>query len=139
MIPEHQAGVGTGVKTVVAAHEAMATWLVGWRGPHGGAGGFAEAFDNEVVMPIGEELEGLARGIDTLLMEANWFRRVCVAQTRALGRFASDTRLSLAALGNAVGFAGDNIDRADRESRETLHAAASCIEVFGWQRTNPGG
>jgi hypothetical protein len=127
------------IKTVVEAHEDMATWLVGSRGPLGGAGGESEAFENDVVAFIDDELTNVARGSDTPLLEGNWFRRVSVTQTQVMGTFASDTRLGLSALGNAAGRAGDTYDQADRESQQALADAADTLGGFAVFQAPAGG
>lgn len=118
------------VKTDVIAHEELATWLVGCRGPFGGAGGESEAFEEDVVKLV-DELDPVARGVDTELREANWFRRASVAQTRAMGRFVTGTRLGLSALGNAAGSCGDTYDKADRAGHHSFDGVIGSLAEFG--------
>ncbi|MEE6258870.1 hypothetical protein [Plantactinospora sonchi] len=111
------------VRTDTAAHEEFATWLVGGPGPFGGVGGESEVFEQDVVGYV-QELPELARGIDTELQEANWFRRVSVAQTQAMAVFVTEARLGLSALGNAAGATGDTYHAADRESQQLFDVVA---------------
>ncbi|MEO3744034.1 hypothetical protein [Plantactinospora sp. B5E13] len=111
------------VRTDTAAHDEFATWLVGGPGPLGGVGGESEAFEQDVVAYV-EGLQELARGIDTELREANWFRGVSVAQTQAMAVFVTEARLGLSALGNAAGATGDTYQAADRESQQLFDAVA---------------
>lgn len=108
-----------GFRTVVEAHEEFATWLVGSRGPLGGAGGESEAFEQDVVQRM-PAVESAARGVDTALQEGNWFRRASVAQMSAMTAFLTDTRQGMSALGNAAGYSGDTYDEADRASHNTF-------------------
>jgi hypothetical protein len=120
------------IQTDVAAHWEFASWLVGSRGALGGVGGFSEAFEQDVVEFV-EKLQDVARGTNTKIEEANWFRRASMAQTAAMARFATGTRLGLSALGNAAGSTGDAYDKADRASQRSFDPALDILSepVFG--------
>jgi hypothetical protein len=134
VVPDSTAEIS--IRTDPVAHEEFATWLVGSRGPLGGVGGESEAFEEQVVR-LAESIEPIARGTDTQLREGNWFRRVSVAQTQAMVKFAQETRLGLSALGNAAGSIGDAYDKTDRQAARLFEAAADDLADFATS-TEPG-